>query len=71
MTRALTISFISSSDMADSEVVADSTTRVETWLIKGERRCRARCCSIGDGVGAELVDEGKARRLAESKVDAQ
>lgn len=70
-TRALTISFISSIDVAGREVVADSTTRAETWPMRGERRCRARCCKIGDGAGAEFVDDGRARRLADSRVDVQ
>jgi hypothetical protein len=71
VTSALTISFSSSRDVGESEVVADSTTRVEIWLIKGDSRCRARCCRTGDAVGAELVDEGSDRSDAESKVEAQ
>jgi hypothetical protein len=67
----LTISFISSSDVAGREVVADSTTKVETWLIKGDSRCRARCWRTGEGTGAVLVDEGKARSDADNSVEAQ
>jgi TolB-like protein len=71
VTRAFTISFSSSSDVAGSEVVADSTTSVEIWLIKGESRCSARCCKTGDAVGVELVEEGSVRREADKRVEAQ
>lgn len=70
-TRALTISRSSSSDAGWSEAVADSITRAETWLMIDGKRCKARCCRIGEGVGAELVDEGNGRRDAVSSVEMQ
>ena len=71
VTSAFTISLSSSSDVAGNEVVADSTTKVEIWLIRGESRCSARCCSTGDAVGVELVEEGSVRREADKRVEAQ
>jgi len=71
VTSALTISLSSSSEVGGSEFVADSTTSVEIWLMRGDNRCRVRCCSTGDAVGAELVDEGSDRSEADNKVEAQ
>lgn len=70
-TRALTISR-SSSRLAGWRVeVADSTTRDDTRLMTGGKRCRARCCRIGDGSGVALVDDGRGRREAVSNVEMQ
>jgi hypothetical protein len=72
VTSAFTISLSSSSsDVAGNDVVADSTTSVEMWLIRGESRCSARCCKTGDAVGVELVEEGSVRREADRRVEAQ
>ena len=71
VTSALTISLSSSSEVGGSEFVADSTTSVEIWLMRGDNRCEVRCCSTGDAVGAELVDEGSDRSEADNKVEAQ
>lgn len=70
-TRALTTSRSSSIEVGGKVDVADCTTSCETWLIRAGRRCRARCCRMGEGVDAELVLEGKGRKEAASKVDEQ
>ena len=70
-TRALTISRSSSRLAGWSVDVADWTTRAETWLMTAGKRCRARCCKTGDGVGAELVDVGNGRREAVRRVEIQ
>jgi hypothetical protein len=71
VTSALTISLSSSNDVAGSEVVADSITSVDIWLISGESRCKARCCKTGEAVGAELVEEGSDLSEEERRVEAQ
>lgn len=70
-TRALMISRNSSRLAGSTVEVADSTTRDETRLMTGGKRCKARCCRIGDGVGAELLVDGSGRKEAASKVEIQ
>lgn len=70
-TSALTISRSSSRDVGCRWEVADCTTRVEMCAMIEGRRCRARCWSTGEGVGAELVDDGIGRNEAASRVEEQ
>jgi hypothetical protein len=46
-----------------SPVEADATVSA-TNVIKGVKRCRAACCSIGEGTGVVELDDGIVRSEA-------